>query len=330
MNRQYSRDGLLKMYQQEASDNRDKKAQEKQSRLMEERVALDALNREIEQEKRTQYNSKMQRMNERMEEYNHMLQKKQFEKEENRNRKKGKDDLGTFKIGGENREIRKKNYDEVSNNLVLNPMRENVQMGSRGRNETTSGAQVRGKSQGFNIINHTAYDSMPKMSYGRVNNMMNGENERTGNMSNNMQNIMQNNNFNQVTSDRNQMNREVEGIENLENFPYSREIGKERIERGGEREQPNYPQREQTVQREEPSYSNPNPEYDEAEFQKYYEEYMRQKMREEEMAAAMESKANQENRNMNIPTTMKEYEAYKNSQPKYPQGYNEDNYGSNV
>jgi hypothetical protein len=285
MNRNYSRDGLLKLYQQEATDHRDRKLIEKQARIQEERNALDNLNREIEQENNAKKNYKLQKMNERMEEYNKMLERKQSEKENIRNKRlEKKDTQGTFKIGSENREIRKKNYDDVSNNLILNPMRENA----RGRSEYESGIlrhhPQRGSSHGFNIINHNLYqeNSSIKTNYGRVNNISNT----------NYENGTRESEGNQIKT--NNIQQQVEGIENLENYPYQEEA----LNRNNN-ELP--------------------PEYEDPEFQKYYEEYMRQKMREEEMAATMNKNESQ------IPTTMKDYEAYKSQMQKYPEEYPENN-----
>jgi hypothetical protein len=56
MRREYSREGLAKIYQSEANLNRDRKIQEKNSRLVKERKALDLINMEIEMEKRNSQN----------------------------------------------------------------------------------------------------------------------------------------------------------------------------------------------------------------------------------------------------------------------------------
>jgi hypothetical protein len=83
--------------------------------------------------------------------------RKQKDKESNRKRNKYDDDYGTFKIGSENREIKKKSYDD--HNLILNPTRETV------RQPMESGNKQRGKSiqPNYNIINHTI--SKPQEEY---------------------------------------------------------------------------------------------------------------------------------------------------------------------
>ena len=160
MNRQYSRDGLLKQYQIEASGNRDRKIAEKQIQVLEERKVLDYLNMQMEQEKRQTAEVKNKRTNDRVNDYNTMIMKKQSERDNNTApHGKKKEDLGTFKIGGENRQIKRKTYDDISNDLILNPTRTNIQsegMNRQGRNEVQNSVpQSRGKSQGFNIINHS-------------------------------------------------------------------------------------------------------------------------------------------------------------------------------
>jgi hypothetical protein len=96
--------------------------------------------------------------NDRVDSYNQMAQKKATEVEVNpRKVRKGKhdDDYGTFKIGGDNREIKKRTYDDYTNSLVINPTREG---GNQGIGMSNNGPMVRGKSQqrpNYNIINHT-------------------------------------------------------------------------------------------------------------------------------------------------------------------------------
>jgi hypothetical protein len=92
-----------------------------------------------------------------------MMQRKQSESEVNpRKGRKGKhdDDYGTFKIGGENREIKKRTYDDYTNSLILNPTREtgNVQQPTVGVNGPSGRGYSKSKPTGYNIINHTQSD----------------------------------------------------------------------------------------------------------------------------------------------------------------------------
>ena len=169
MNRQYSREGLLNIYQQEAKDTRDRKIAERQNRVLEERKTLDNINKQLEIEKTEKHNVKFQKMNEMREEYNKMLMRKQEETENKRKPRKDSDDLnGTFKIGTDNREIKRKTYDEISDALVINPMKDNSNTRGRMEDRTNSISMhlgnhppKRGKSQGYNIINHYNSDNCP-------------------------------------------------------------------------------------------------------------------------------------------------------------------------
>lgn len=291
MNRQLTREDLLKMYQQEASDNRDRKQAEKQQKVIEERQALDRLNREIEQEKRMIQNTKMQRMHEQMEEYKEMQLKKQMERENNGRRFTKGESQGTFKIGGENREIKRRNYDDISNvNNTLALTRDD------------RGTQQRGKSQGigigrgvnnnFNIINHTTSNFenySGQNNHLRVNNVNNINYGLGSGSALAKNNYDMNNNINLGGPN----NKEVEGIENLENFPYAIEVNKQN----------------ENVDIQPQKGAN-----EEAEFQKYYEEYLKQKMKEEndnDGKENIQSYSNIHINNSEIPTTLKEYEAYR-------------------
>lgn len=79
-------------------------------------------------------------------------------------KKKDSEPQGTFKIGGENREIKRKSYYEVTENLNLNPTRqESNQNFSNQINQdyytqqrhNAAANNFRNKSRGYNIINHT-------------------------------------------------------------------------------------------------------------------------------------------------------------------------------
>ena len=100
----------------------------------------------------------------------------------------------------------------------------------------------------------------------------------------------------------------IENIENLEDFPYRDEYVKEQDQKSQQ--------------------LNP-PEYDEAEFQKYYEEYLRKKMQEEMPNPNSERQNWPQDRNQ-IPTNLKEYESYKSqNQQNYQENFNR-GYGVNV
>ena len=147
----------------EAEGIRDKKVYERQQRLNEEKASIDALNREIAEEERIRNAKKAALRNEQLQEYSNYLKQKYEDPNYN---KKGKNrGEVAIKIGSENRQITRKTYDEVSNGLVLNPMREKIpERQSRVQvQENNYGNQVkalrqRGQSHGYNIISNAFYE----------------------------------------------------------------------------------------------------------------------------------------------------------------------------
>lgn len=222
MNRQYSKEDLSRINQYDAKEARDKKIAERQARVNAEKMELEKINRELEFTKMRDQNNKLQRMTEMKEEYNQFILSKQQNKEEfkrNFRSKKDSELRGTFKIGGENREIKKRTYDDVTDGLLLNPGRQVPNSSQRGRVEQPSETEIkmnihqRGKSQGYNIINHSAYNTANReniLNYGNSQSINNQQFARN-NVSNDYHSKY-NTNVNGYTS------KEIEGIENLENY----------------------------------------------------------------------------------------------------------------
>ena len=121
--------------------------------------------------------------NEQLQEYSNYLKQK-YEDPNYNKRGKNKGEIA-IKIGSENRQITRKTYDEVSNGLIINPMREKApERQSRQQiEENNYGTQVkamrqRGQSHGYNIISNAFYDdnsnhnlntnNYAKGSYGNV------------------------------------------------------------------------------------------------------------------------------------------------------------------
>ena len=174
---------LFKDNVHEANGLRDKKAIERQQRLSEERASIDALNREIAEEERIRNAKKAALRNEQLQEYSNYFKQK-YEDPNYNKRGKNKGEIA-IKIGSENRQITRKTYDEVSNGLIINPMREKApERQSRQQiEENNYGTQVkamrqRGQSHGYNIISNAFYDdnsnhnlntnNYAKGSYGNV------------------------------------------------------------------------------------------------------------------------------------------------------------------
>jgi hypothetical protein len=264
MKRQYSREELSKINQYDAKDARDKKIAERQARVEAEKMELDRINRELEFTKMRENNQKIQKMNEMREEYNQFIVSKQQIKEENKRNTRSKKEsevTGTFKIGGENREIKKRTYEDVTEGLLLNPTRQPPNSSQRGRreepveSEMKSNMPSRGKSQGFNIINHSAYNTDNKegnlnFEYRTGKKMPNINNNNIDSISGKF-----NSNVNSYTP------KEIEGIENLENFHRHYDIN---------------PNNRPMI------FSDKN-EGSDSKVKKYYEEYLKKKEEEEKI-----------------------------------------------
>lgn len=247
MQRQPSKEELAKYYQIGVAENQMKKASDKNIRIEEEKRMLDRLNREIEEENKHKMNAKIQRNNEMMEDYNQSQHRKQIDKEGIKGKRNNSQfDDANFKIGGENREIKRKNYEDVTNNLVLNPGRKNEVRNARVELQDMGAIrqQNRGRSQGYNIINHSNPDPNANNNYNiaRINN----DNQK---QSESDRGIPQNNQHMEVLDNYNPNN--VNPYANVNN---------------------NYNYKSNNVQQQ-----NSKPEFDEAEYEKYYQEYIRQK-----------------------------------------------------
>ena len=195
-----SKEDLLRMYQTEASDMMNRKNYEKQDRINKERIDLDRLQMEMDQEKKTKLQSKANISNTQRIEYEKFINDKFNTREKSLNpRKKMSDPQGTYKIGGDNREIKRKNYEEITDHLTINPTRRENNL-LREENYPREVAQIssRGKSQGYNIINHEKKKEK--------------ENIQNNNYNSNIKTL------NNPNSNNNLNNYNTEGLDNLENY----------------------------------------------------------------------------------------------------------------
>ena len=297
MNRQYSRDGLLNEYQKEAKEIRDKKIAERQNRVEEERNLLDQINKKFESEKSEKQNLKLQRINEMKEENNKILWKKQEQAESVRKaRKEDYDTVGTFKIGNDKREIKRKSYDEISDALVINPMKNNRGRieGDRNNNNPIINnvypSAVRGKSHGFNPINHTAHEGAyyPISNNFEHKNVISNINDQKFNLNNTNsvnQQYIQHNDYNLAEINSNFDNPQQNAMNHLTEVPSSnyqshyeeKEISQDRMFANNNN---NY--RINQLQADNNSHiNNNNHEINDPDFHKYYQEYIRKRLADE-------------------------------------------------
>lgn len=200
INNAYAQEQLLKQYQSEATDFKSKKTIEKQDRINQERSDMERLQRELDEEKKIKLQSKADLMNSQKAEYEKYLNGKNVkmrEKSLNYHRKDS-EPQGTFKIGGENREIKRKNYHDETENMNLNPTRkENNQNFNNQINHNYYAQQrenaainmLRNRSQGFNIINHEVRTKNQERNIGRqTENMTHQDTQVMNNNHNNLEN----------------------------------------------------------------------------------------------------------------------------------------------
>lgn len=168
---QIPREHLFRQYQKEASEIKHRKAIEKQDRINQERNEIKIIQKELEEEKKLKQRSKLDLINSQKAEYDlYVIHKKKMMREKaiNPSSKMDSEPQGTYKIGGENREIKRKNYDEAMNGLNLNPTKmQNIYADySIQKNLQNQAAAVnRGRSQGYNIINHKIFKDVSKHNY---------------------------------------------------------------------------------------------------------------------------------------------------------------------
>lgn len=177
---------LLRQYQTEAEDHRTRKIQEKSNKINEERNEMRQLNDQLEQESQTIFQNRQNHINSQRQDYERFMTEKVSRQKSSDYRKKTSEPQGTFKIGGEDREIKRKNKNDFESDLPLNPTR-NVNIPNSNINNYNSNnnklnneyyenlnsnmnilQQNRNRNQGYNIISgQTAQQSANAQDYAR-------------------------------------------------------------------------------------------------------------------------------------------------------------------
>ncbi len=124
MNRQKSLD-VLQYNQFEAQRQSDRKKQERIKQQEEDKAYIDKINSELYQERNSNILKKQSVIDQSQRDYISYMNNKQHETKDVqgsfRKRNSKLMELNTFKIGGEVREIKRKNYQDYNDNLNLNP-----------------------------------------------------------------------------------------------------------------------------------------------------------------------------------------------------------------
>lgn len=178
-NRRINNAELLHQYQTEAEDNRTRKLQEKSNKITQERQQIKQMNDQLQQESQTLLQNRQNQINAQRQDYEKYMSEKITRQKSGDFRKKTSEPQGTFKIGGDNREIKRRHKDDLESDLPMNPTR-NAQIPNQpGINQRdnayyenlTSNANIvqqnRNRSQGYNIISGQASQMTNKVEYGR-------------------------------------------------------------------------------------------------------------------------------------------------------------------
>jgi hypothetical protein len=187
----YNKEHLLQNYQSEISENKNRKFNDKLQNLQQERIEMQKLQSELDREKMMKMQSRNDIKNSQREEYKNYMDTKRI-------KKNNEEIQGTYKIGGENREIRRKNYNDISDKMTLNVTRkENSQKNNMDYTHMANqqNAINRARSQGYNIINHDVFGKNPSSLYLNSNKTdLNNNNNEGGRYI--PQNTYENNNIN--------------------------------------------------------------------------------------------------------------------------------------
>lgn len=131
MNRQKSLD-ILQYNQQQVMRNIEKKRLDKQRQQQEDQIYIEKINNDLNQERHSQIMRKQNLIEQSQRNYTGYQSSKVLKnidgsmipnEETYKHRNSKLKEINTFKIGGENREIKKKNYHEYNDNLNTNPTR---------------------------------------------------------------------------------------------------------------------------------------------------------------------------------------------------------------
>ena len=155
---------ILQQYQTEAEDHKTRKIQEKSIKITEERNEMKQLNYQLDQESQTKMQNRQNHINSQKQDYERYMSEKISRKKIGDFRKKTSEIQGTFKIGEDDREFKRKNKDDFESELPLNPTRntnipttpENNQRENAYYENLNSNANIlqqnRNRNQGYNII----------------------------------------------------------------------------------------------------------------------------------------------------------------------------------
>lgn len=231
-----------------ANLKREKRLKEQTEEMEREKIAIENLKNQMDKEKKYQLDRKNRIKQAQYEDYNNYLRQKYSTPPQYREQL-------NIKLGGEQRNIRKKNYNEEMENLCINPTAQKHELPNVINYSEMGRKYQKGHSHGYNIITGEVYSD----NYNNQNNIINNQNE--GN------NINEINNFNNQKIERkneNCINNINKGI-SISPEEYEEFLKYKEMKRQKEMEQQQYFSKEKNI-----NYNNPN---QNKPSQNYYEQY---------------------------------------------------------
>ena len=143
---------------QNANYAREKKEYMRKQELESDKRAMANLAQQLEEEKQMEKNRKRQIQNAQFQEYSNYMKNKYQNHHPNLN---NKDNNLQIKIGGENRYLTRKNYNQENENLCINPTSIQLESNNQTINYSEQGRiNQRGQSHGYNIISNEPFQNI--------------------------------------------------------------------------------------------------------------------------------------------------------------------------
>ena len=143
---------------QNANYAREKKEYMRKQELESDKRAMASLAQQLEEEKQMEKNRKRQIQNAQFQEYSNYMKNKYQNHNPNLN---NRDNNLQIKIGGENRYLTRKNYNQENENLCINPTTIQLKQNNQTINYSEQGRiNQRGQSHGYNIISNEPFQNI--------------------------------------------------------------------------------------------------------------------------------------------------------------------------
>jgi len=249
-----------------ANLKKEKRIKDQTEEMEREKIAMENLKNQMEKEKQYQIDRRNRIKQAQYEDYNNYLRQKYSTPPENREKL-------NIKLGGEQRNIKKSNYNEEMDNLCINPTTQKYEEYPNAINYSDMGRKYqKGYSHGYNIITGEIYSE-------------NNQNRQNDNNFNNNQNNNNNYNYTNEMNDNNKNINERKGI-SISPEEYEEFLKYKEMKRQKEMERQQQIEKEKYNNNNNPNYINNN--YNEIrqnkyQFEKAPNEYLNQNQNYESM-----------------------------------------------